>query len=61
MPNDAEHGPMQRVKLGAQRLARLQHGLDHPLEHRLPGDQLTDAGHEAALAHRAHLEPEAAQ
>src|SRR4051794_41095063 len=40
--DDAEHGPMQRVELPAQGVARPQHRLDHPLQHRLPGDQVAD-------------------
>jgi hypothetical protein len=52
---------VQRVELGVQRLPRAQHRLDHPLEHRLAGDQLPDPRREAALADGADLEAEVAQ
>ena len=56
-----QHRPVQGVVLGPQRLARPQHRLDHPLQHRLARDQLADPGREPALAHLADLQPEAAQ
>ena len=56
-----QHRPVQGVVLGPQRLARPQHRLDHPLQHRLAGDQLADPGREPALADLADLQPEAAQ
>jgi hypothetical protein len=46
--------------LGPQRLAGMQHRLDHPLQHRLACDQLTDPCREPTLAGLAELEPEPA-
>ena len=61
LANHAQHGPVQRVVFGAQRLACPQHRLDHPFQHRLAGHELADAAREPALAHDADLQPEAAQ
>ena len=61
LADERQHRPVQDLVLGPQRLAGTQHRLDHPLQHRLARDQLTDPSREPALAHLAELEAEPAQ
>ena len=58
----ASSSPMQASAYSAaQRRSCPEQRLGDPLERGLAGHELADAGFELALAHRAHLQPEAAQ